>query len=90
MPDNQDCSTKSLEYYNYFMGNNIDTLYDDRICSIGKKLSDNDLIGTPIQIIIGKRDLSDGLLEFKDRILDKSEKIKIEEVKKIILEKIKS
>ena len=27
------------------------------ICSIGKKLSDNDLIGT-LQIIIGKRDLA--------------------------------
>ena len=57
MPDDQNCNTKSSEYYSYFMKNNIDTLYDDRNCSIGKKLSDNELIGTPIQIIIGKRDL---------------------------------
>ena len=69
---------------------NIDTLYDDRNCSIGKKLSDNDLIGTPIQIIIGKRDLSEGIIEIKDRILGKSEKVQIDDVKKVALQKLKS
>ena len=90
MPDDQNCNTKSSEYYSYFMSENIDTLYDDRNCSIGKKLSDNDLIGTPIQIIIGKRDLSEGLIEVKDRILDKTVKVQIDEVKKVALEKLKS
>jgi prolyl-tRNA synthetase len=90
MPGDQNCTKKSSDYYSYFMNNKIDTLYDDRMCSIGKKLSDNDLIGTPIQIIIGKRDLSSGMIELKDRILNKSIKIKIEEVKKVILEKINS
>ena len=89
MPDDQICNTKSLEYYSYFMSQNIDTLYDDRNCSIGKKLSDNDLIGTPIQIIIGKRDLAEGVIEIKDRILDKSEKIKIDDVKKVALQQLK-
>ena len=88
MPDDQNCNTKSLEYYSYFMNENIETLYDDRICSIGKKLSDNDLIGTPIQIIIGKRDLAEGTIEVKDRILNKTEKIKIEDTKKVALKKL--
>ena len=90
MPDDQNCNTKSLEYYSYFMNENIDTLYDDRNCSIGKKLSDNDLIGTPIQIIIGKRDLAQGLIEVKDRVLDKTEKVQIDEVKKVALQKLKA
>ena len=90
MPDDQNCNTKSIEYDSYFMNKNIDTLFDDRNCSVGKKLSDNDLIGTPIQIIIGKRDLSEGLIEVKDRILDKTEKVQIDEVKKVALEKLKS
>ena len=90
MPDDQNCNTKSLEYYSYFMNENIDTLYDDRNCSIGKKLSDNDLIGTPIQIIIGKRDLVQGLIEVKDRVLDKTEKVQIDEVKKVALQKLKA
>ena len=89
MPDDQNCNTKSSEYYSYFMSENIDTLYDDRNCSIGKKLSDNDLIGTPIQIIIGKRDLSEGLIEVKDRILDKTVKAQIDDVKKVALQKLK-
>ena len=89
MPDDQNCNTKSSEYYSYFMSENIDTLYDDRNCSIGKKLSDNDLIGTPVQIIIGKRDLAKGVIEIKDRILDKSEKVNIDDVKKVALQKLK-
>jgi prolyl-tRNA synthetase len=89
MPDDQNCNTKSLEYYSYFMSENIDTLYDDRNCRIGKKLSDNDLIGTPVQIIIGKRDLAEGVIEIKDRILDKSEKVNIDDVKKVALQKLK-
>ena len=89
MPDDQNCNTKSLEYYSYFMSENIDTLYDDRNCSIGKKLSDNELIGTPIQIIIGKRDLAEGEIEIKDRIFDKSEKVNIDDVKKVALQKLK-
>ena len=89
MPDDQNCNTKSSEYYSYFMSENIDTLYDDRNCSIGKKLSDNDLIGTPVQIIIGKRDLAKGVIEIKDRILNKSEKVNIDDVKKVALQKLK-
>ena len=75
MPDDQDCATKALEYYNYFMNNKIDVILDDRMCSIGKKLSDNELIGIPFQIIIGKRDLKEGVVGFKDRQKNTSKKI---------------
>ena len=90
MTDDQICNTKSLEYYSHFMNENIDTLYDDRNCSIGKKLSDNDLIGTPIQIIIGKRNLAAGVIEIKDRTLNTLEKIQINDVKKVVLLKLNS
>ena len=90
MTDDQNCNTKSLEYYSHFMNENIDTLYDDRSCSIGKKLSDNDLIGTPIQIIIGKRNLAAGVIEIKDRTLNTLEKIQIDDVKKVVLLKLNS
>ena len=54
---------------------NLEILYDDREVSIGKKLSDNDLIGIPDQIIIGKRDLKENLVEFKERKTYESKKI---------------
>ena len=89
MPEDQDCATKSSEYYEYFMKNNIEVILDDRICSIGKKLSDNELIGTPYQIIIGKRDLKDNLVEIKNRQNNESEKISSSSVIDFINNKLK-
>ncbi len=90
MPDDQNCTTIAEDYYSNFMGQNFDTLFDDRDCSIGKKLSDNDLIGTPLQIVIGKRDISQGVVEVKDRLLNTTEKIKFDDVKKVVLKKLNS
>ncbi len=90
MPDDQDCSTKAIEYYAYFMNNKIDVILDDRVCSIGKKLSDNELIGIPLQIIIGKRDLKDGVVEFKDRQNNDMQKIDTNKLIKFIENKLKS
>ena len=89
MPEDQDCDTKSLEYYEYFMKHNIEVILDDRICSIGKKLSDNELIGTPFQIIIGKRDLKNNLIEFKNRQNNEIEKISSNDVISFINSKLK-
>ena len=89
MPEDQDCDTKSLEYYEYFMKHNIEVILDDRICSIGKKLSDNELIGTPFQIIIGKRDLKNNLVEFKNRQNNEIEKISSNDVISFINSKLK-
>ena len=89
MPDDQDCATKSLEYYDFYMKNKTEVIYDDRVCSIGKKLSDNELIGTPFQIIIGKRDLKDGLVEFKNRLNNEVTKIKVDHIYNFINEELK-
>ena len=88
MPDDQDCATKAMEYYDYFMNNKTDVILDDRVCSIGKKLSDNELIGIPFQIIIGKRDLKEGVVEFKDRQKNTSKKIETGNLLKFIDNKL--
>ncbi len=90
MPEDQDCATKALEYYEYFMNNKVDVILDDRICSVGKKFSDNELIGIPFQIIIGKRDLKEGFVEFKNRQNNKTQKINVEEVINFINKKLLS
>ena len=87
-PEDQDCATKANEYYNYFMKKEIDVILDDRICSIGKKLSDNELIGIPFQVIIGKRDLKEGVVEFKNRQKNTVEKIEINNLIKFIENKL--
>ena len=88
MPDDQDCATKAMQYYEHFMKTNTDVIIDDRNCSIGKKLSDNELIGVPYQIIIGKRDLKNGVIEFKNRLNNSIEKLQVNEVINFIEKKL--
>ncbi len=56
-----------LELYNKLGKENIDVLYDDRLERPGIKFSDADLIGIPIQIIIGKNYINDQKLSVKQR-----------------------
>ena len=65
--NSNDCSKISEQIYQSCLKENIDALLDDRDVSIGKKLSDNDLIGIPYQIIIGPRGLKENLIEVKNR-----------------------
>ena len=61
------CDETSIKIYTALKVNGFDILYDDRIESVGAKFSSMDLIGIPIQIIVGPRGLSDGVLEIKFR-----------------------
>ena len=79
MMDDVDCSRKCDEIYQIFLEKKIDILYDDRNCSIGKKLSDNELIGIPYQLVIGKRDLKENLIELKSRINNTAKKMQPEQ-----------
>ena len=61
------CDEASVKIYNILKEKGFDILYDDRIESVGAKFSSMDLIGIPLQIIIGPRGLSNGILELKFR-----------------------
>ena len=51
-------------------------------------MSDNELIGIPFQIIIGKRDLKNNLVELKNRMINKVIKISPNEVINYIKDKV--
>ncbi|HHW28241.1 MAG TPA: proline--tRNA ligase [Syntrophomonadaceae bacterium] len=55
------------ELYQHFVGAGIDVLFDDRNERPGVKFKDADLIGYPARVVIGKKMLSDGLVEIKWR-----------------------
>ncbi len=57
-----------------------EVLLDDRDERAGAKFKDADLIGIPNQIIIGEKNLKDGLVEIKDRKTKEAIKVKIGEV----------
>jgi prolyl-tRNA synthetase len=45
----------------------ISALYDDRELSAGEKFADADLLGMPVQVIVGKHFQESGNLEWKER-----------------------
>ena len=57
----------------------FEVLMDDRDERAGIKFKDADLIGIPYRIIIGEKNLKEGLVEVKERKTGQIEKIKIEE-----------
>ena len=53
----KNCDAICSKIYNYFLKNDIDILFDDKVESPGSKLARADLIGIPYQIIIGPKGL---------------------------------
>ena len=88
MIDDKDCENICDYMYEKLHNETFEVLYDERDISIGKKLSDNELIGIPFQIIIGKRDLKDNLVELKNRITSESKKMSPDEVINFLLKSI--
>ncbi len=58
----------------------IEVLMDDRNERAGVKFKDADLIGIPTQVILGEKNLKEGLVEIKDRKTKETIKVKAEEV----------
>lgn len=88
--DSQDQAIKNLadNVYQELRENKIDVLLDDRDERAGVKFKDADLLGIPLQVIVGKNALKDSTLELKTRrdqhkvIRPKEEALR--EIKKII------
>ena len=74
----------SLKIYQKLIEEGFDVIIDDRFLSAGIKFKDADLIGFPIQIIIGAK-LAQNTLEIKFRRENKSSEVKLDN----FLEKIK-
>ncbi len=72
--------------YRDMRADRIDVLMDDREERAGVKFKDADLIGIPVQVVIGEKTLKEGLVEIKDRKTKETVKVKVEEV----LERLKA
>ncbi|MDQ6964353.1 MAG: His/Gly/Thr/Pro-type tRNA ligase C-terminal domain-containing protein, partial [Mariprofundales bacterium] len=61
----------SAQLYQQLQAAAIETLWDDRKERPGVKFKDADLIGVPLQIVIGRRSLAEGSVEFGARGAEK-------------------
>jgi prolyl-tRNA synthetase len=57
----------------------IETLYDDRDGGAGEKLTDAELIGCPLRVVVGRRGLAEGVVEASERRSGTEHKLPVEE-----------
>lgn len=74
--------------YKELLDKGIDTLLDDRDERPGVKFKDCDLMGIPLRVTIGERNLKEGLVEIKLRSEKTSEKIPKENIIEKVVEHV--
>jgi prolyl-tRNA synthetase len=55
------------ELYEAIKARGIEVLYDDRDAGTGEKLTDAELLGCPLRIVVGRRGLAEGVVEASER-----------------------
>ena len=65
--------------YTKLLEDKVEVLYDDRIERPGVKFNDADLIGLPVQIIVGRK-AEEGIVEIKNRKTGEREEVTIENI----------
>ncbi len=70
----------SREIYEVLLERGIDVILDDRDERPGVKFKDCDLIGIPIRVTVGERNLKEGMIEVKLRQTGESQKVRREEI----------
>jgi prolyl-tRNA synthetase len=53
--------------YEELRGAGLEVLYDERDAGTGQKLTDAELLGCPLRIVVGRRGLADGVVEASER-----------------------
>jgi prolyl-tRNA synthetase len=82
-------SAAAEKIYGELLGQGLDILIDDRDVRPGVKFKDADLLGIPVRINVGARNLKDGYVEMKLRTEAKSVLIPAHDAPKIVMAKVK-
>ncbi len=81
-PEQQEVAEK---FYQDLKGESFEVVIDDREFSAGYKFNEADLIGFPLQVIVGEKASSGGIVEIKVRQMDKRWETKKEELLDFLL-----
>jgi prolyl-tRNA synthetase len=77
--------------YENLVAAGVETLYDERDAGAGEKLTDAELIGCPLRIVVGRRGLAEGVVEASERRSGAEHSLPVEEAAeraKVLLEGI--
>ena len=79
-PKNENVAKTCENVYNELRTSGIEVLYDDRDASPGFKFNDADLLGMPIQVVIGEKKLKENRAEIKIRKTDERFDVELSEL----------
>jgi len=79
----------SEKIYSELLESGLDVLLDDRDLRAGVKFNDADLLGTPIRINVGIRNLNTGQVELKLRTEKESSRVSLPDATVLIKQKVK-
>lgn len=65
--------------YDELQATGIEVLYDDRDAGTGQKLTDAELLGCPLRIVVGRRGLANGVVEASERASGAEHELPVEE-----------
>lgn len=86
----EDVLGKAEEIYEMLKGWGMDVLLDDRAERPGVKFKDADLMGMPMQIVVGGKGIKNGIVEVKDRRTGEKSEISLANLERELLEWRKS
>ena len=89
-PKKEECATVCEQIVDGLCAEGIEVVVDDRDERPGFKFADNDLMGFPYQVVLGKRGLKNGTVELKDRATGEREDVTIDEVVAKVAELVKA
>ena len=79
-PKNENVAKTCDDVYSELRASGIEVLYDDRDASPGFKFNDADLLGMPIQVVIGEKKLKENRAEIKIRKTDERFDVELSEL----------
>jgi len=85
---NDDVRSVAENLYETLTGKGISVLLDDRDDRAGVKFKDADLFGIPVVVVVGERNLREGVVEFRVRDRDIKENVSADEVLSRVLAEV--
>ena len=89
-PKQEECAAVCDTIVDALCDAGIEVIVDDRNERPGVKFADNDLMGFPYQIVLGKRGLKNGTCELKDRSTGEREDVALDQVAAKVAELVMS
>ena len=78
---NEVIESKCEEIYNQLKEAGFEVLFDDRKdASAGFKFNDADLLGMPLHVVVGERNLKENMVEVKERRSGEKQKISLDDL----------